>query len=484
MKYLSLAKIIVALLIGCVYIFTCGVIGVVGEVPFAAAEEAEESSPDSENSLPEDELHGQGTIDFIGVDGEQAAFVEQLSFIQPELAKRPVSSSLSPTGKDFSAAPAETTTTSATTSDEVLEITDEPDEPEIIDTPASTTTTPGSTTTPATTSPPAPTTTPATTTPATTTTTSATTTTPETPASTTTTPVSTTTTPYGGGIPVDDDPVDITEPDPSLANETLYVKANGAVVSGTALDIVSRVTQNEVGYTFAPEAIKAQAVAAYTYIKFCNNHGTYPSVALSSSINDSVKTLVRSVIGQAVYYDGSMIQAVYSASSAGCTASSKSVWGNYYPYLVSVFCELDASYDPNYGRTATFSSDEIKTRIYSKTGIELSGDPSGWISIDARSEGKYVSQVNIGGYHSYTNADGKNVKITGTVFRQNIMSFDIRSSAFDVEYDAATDTFTFTTYGYGHGVGLSQNGANALATYWGWDYKQILTFYYSNTEVY
>ena len=283
---------------------------------------------------------------------------------------------------------------------------------------------------------------------------------------------------------MDDDPVYITEPDPSLANETLYVKANGAVVSGTALDIVSRVTQNEVGYTFAPEAIKAQAVAAYTYIKFCNDHGTYPSVALSSSINDSVKTLVRSVIGQAVYYDGSMIQAVYSASSAGCTASSKSVWGNYYPYLVSVFCELDASYDPNYGRTATFSSDEIKTRIYSKTGIELSGDPSGWISIDARSEGKYVSQVNIGGYHSYTNADGKNVKITGTVFRQNIMSFDIRSSAFDVEYDAATDTFTFTTYGYGHGVGLSQNGANALATYWGWDYKQILTFYYSNTEVY
>ena len=45
-------------------------------------------------------------------------------------------------------------------------------------------------------------------------------------------------------------------------------------------------------------------------------------------------------------------------------------------------------------------------------------------------------------------------------------------------------SFTFYGGGYGHGVGMSQNGANALATYLGYDYKQILTYYYSGTEVY
>ena len=80
-----------------------------------------------------------------------------------------------------------------------------------------------------------------------------------------------------GGFPVDADDVppvssanddlpDEIDPDSSssdaAAGEILTVKANGSTVSGSALEIVGRMTQNEVGHTFAPEAIKAQAVAA------------------------------------------------------------------------------------------------------------------------------------------------------------------------------------------------------------------------------
>lgn len=119
-----------------------------------------------------------------------------------------------------------------------------------------------------------------------------------------------------------------------------------------------------------------------------------------------------------------------------------------------------------------------------KTGIELTGDPSGWLSIENRIDGNYVGQMSVGGYHSYTDSSGNSVKITGRVFREKIMGFSLRSSSFDIAYDPGTDMFTFTTYGYGHGVGMSQNGANALATYLGYDYKQILTYYYSGTEVY
>lgn len=248
------------------------------------------------------------------------------------------------------------------------------------------------------------------------------------------------------------------------------------------MDIISGIVTNEIGNTFAPEAIKAQAVAAYSYVKYFNDRGQSPTVLLNNNVADSTRVLVQSVLGEAVYYDGEVIQAVYSASSAGHTASCKTVWGTNYPYLKSVYCELDALYDPNYGKTKTFSSSDIKSRVYEKTGISLSGNPANWFTIDEYLDGKYVGAMTIGGNSAYV-LDGKTVNITGRVFREKIMSFDIRSNAFDIAYDPSTDEFTFTTYGYGHGVGLSQNGANNLAKYWGWDYRQILEFYYSGTYV-
>ena len=478
MKHLSLTQIIAALLISNVFLLSCGVSGTVEKTAPAPQQEIEQR--------PEDELHGQGTVDFIAPDAQQqqTVYVEQLTFAQPPLSERPVSSTfierdnIEPQEQTYESVELIDTDETAQESEEpdLIAVPEESEEPEppAAATPTATTATTPPVTTPATTA------SSATTTPVTTTTvTTVTTTTAATPESTS-----------GGGIKVEDTTPSTTAPrqpeeiPTDVADEILYVNNGGVTVSGSALDIVSRVTQNEVGYTFAPEAIKAQAVAAYTYIKYCNKYGSYPSVILSDSVNDSVRTLTASVIGQAVYCDGSLIQAVYSASSAGSTASSESVWGNYYSYLTSVYCELDEQYDPNYGRTATFSADDMKSRIYNKTGISLTGSPAEWFTIDKRVDGKYVEQMSIGGYHSYIDSDGDTVKISGRVFRQRIMGYDIRSSAFDISYDAATDSFTITTYGYGHGVGLSQNGANALATYWGWDYKQILEFYYTGTEVY
>lgn len=490
MKKLSLIKIIAAMVIVNCYLFTCGVMGTVegadmvqtGAVPVGTSE----AGADLADSGGAD---GQGTLDFLVPDETHNGFVELnlLNIAPTSLSDKAVQSTYS-ARSEIHSEPQEVTEEILGAVDETEEdatyepATDEiyitlPEETEDVPTETSATTTPA--TTPAAT-------------PAATVTTPVPATTPE-PVQTTA-PAETTL----GGIPVDgdnpsttasDDQPDVTEPTDEAGNESgnsgeiLYVRSNGGVVSGTALEIISKITQNEVGYTFAPEAIKAQAVAAYTYVKFCNEYGTYPSVGLASTVSDSVEVLVESVIGKAVYYNGSIIQAVYSASSAGYTASSKSVWGTDYPYLVSRFCDLDSRYDPNYGKTMQFTSDEIKSRVLEKTGIELSGDPSEWLYIEEKVDGNYVGQMSVGGYHSYTDSSGSTVKITGRAFREKIMSYDLRSSAFDIAYDSGSDTFTFTTYGYGHGVGLSQNGANALATYLGYDYKQILTYYYAGTEV-
>ena len=47
---------------------------------------------------------------------------------------------------------------------------------------------------------------------------------------------------------------------------------------------------------------------------------------------------------------------------------------------------------------------------------------------------------------------------------------------------ASSGTFVFTYYGYGHGVGLSQYGAVSMDKA-GYDHKQIVTHYFSGTEV-
>lgn len=268
------------------------------------------------------------------------------------------------------------------------------------------------------------------------------------------------------------------------SGDTLTIRYNGSggSVEGDAADILARVVMGEIGGSFDEEAIKAQAVASYTYIKYYNENGSTPNVAVATP-NQRVKNCVNEVLGQGIYFNGDLIQAVYGASSAGYTASSQEVWGVDYSYLQSKKCELDSLYDPNYGVKTTFTSNEIRTSVRDATGIELEGDPGSWFAIKSHVDSVYVGSMSIGGKTSYIDSDGRQVEITGKVMREKIMNYDIRSACFEISYSADTDKFTFTTYGYGHGVGMSQNGANNLARYWNYDYKEILGFYFPGTEI-
>lgn len=315
----------------------------------------------------------------------------------------------------------------------------------------------------------------------TTTTTAETTTTTTTEAATTTTPQTTT----AKSEVTASEEASLSEPGIGSGENgtlTVYYTGSGGNVTGDAADILAQVVMGEIGGSFNEEAIKAQAVAAYTYIKYYNESGNVPYVAVRTP-SDTVKRCVNEVIGQAVYYNGSPIQAVYCASSAGYTASSATVWGMDYPYLRSIKCELDALYDPNYGVKTTFTSNEIKNYVLKATGILLEGDPGTWFAVKDYVDNVYVGTLSIGGQTSYADSSGNTVNITGRVLREQILDFNLRSACFEISYSSDTDKFTFTTYGYGHGVGLSQHGANNLASYWGYDYKQILQFYYPGTEV-
>lgn len=361
---------------------------------------------------------------------------------------------------------AATTTTEATTTTTTAEVTT---------TEATTTTTEATTTT----------TPPETTTTTTTTTTEATTTT------TTPAPTSETTTgtdPLSWMDQVTDETTtttttaeETTIPETSVASEMLTVNAGGTVVTDYAATIVAKAVMAEVGDSFNEEAIKAQAIATYTYIKYYNQNNSKAYVVFKTP-SDKVIRCVNEVIGKAIYYNGDIIQSVYSASTAGYTASALNVWGVDYAYLRSVKTEFDALYDINYGRQAVFTSEEIKNLVEANTGIALSDNPADWFKITSRIDGAYVGSLSICGQESYTR-NGKTIYINGRVFRETIMEYGIRSASFDIMYNAEDDTFTFTTYGYGHGVGLSQHGANILASQYGYSYTEILQFYYQGTTI-
>ncbi len=252
--------------------------------------------------------------------------------------------------------------------------------------------------------------------------------------------------------------------------ETLTVKANGSVITLDAYSMVCKIVANEVSTGFNTEAIKAQAVAAYSYVKYNNLHGQYPDVLLANTVPDKIANCVSAVWGKTCYYNGEVALSCYSASSAGATASSVNVWGGARPYLVSVSCPFDAGNDPNYGLTMTMTEDEVRSALERYLGVALSDNPENWMVVSSRIDGNYVGTVTVDNAYS----------ITGRQLREGVFGYRIRSASFDISY--SNGIFTFTTYGYGHGVGMSQNGANILANM-GYDYVQILQYYFTGITV-
>ena len=156
---------------------------------------------------------------------------------------------------------------------------------------------------------------------------------------------------------------------------------------------------NEMGSTMAPEAMKAQAVAAFTYVM--NPKANNNSLICKDNPPQNVIDAVQSVLGQALYYNDDYALTVYSASSGGYTAAASDVFGVNYDYLISVPCEYDAEYDPHYGTVVYFSEAEIRSRLQSAYNITLSDNPANWISLEIGGGG-YISHVTIDGQKTVT----------------------------------------------------------------------------------
>jgi stage II sporulation protein D len=240
------------------------------------------------------------------------------------------------------------------------------------------------------------------------------------------------------------------------------------------------------------EALKAQAVAAYTYysrirqIKRAQSGNSYDFDACPSEWNvyvtdsemqkrwgnsyqkysDALNKAASAVLGQVLEYNGALIDATYFAISSGNTENSADVWGTQYPYLVSVASPWDA-FAGGYQSSAAFSDSEFSERVKRVCpSANLTGDAESWVSSPVCSAAGTVKTIQIGGQ-----------TLTGTQVRQ---AFGLRSAVFTITH--SNGQFTFTVKGYGHGVGMSQTGAEAMARK-GATYREILSWYYPGTEI-
>ncbi|HWP79694.1 MAG TPA: stage II sporulation protein D [Candidatus Acidoferrum sp.] len=241
------------------------------------------------------------------------------------------------------------------------------------------------------------------------------------------------------------------------------------------------VLAGEIPASFSPEAIKAQAVAARSYIMYkkgtashkggadvCTDYRHCKTWLSAGEIQElygdkalEATAIFRSAVeatkGEVLVYGEKVALAVFHAmSGGGATESAAEVWGGDYPYLVSVPTN-DEGFE-GYETTVTFGVEEFWEIAASVGATPEGGSP---YTVVSRSTGGGVAQCTIGG-----------VALTGVQVRA---LYGLRSAGFIVK---VTDTaVTFTVEGSGHGVGMSQCGAENMARD-GSSYADILAHYY------
>ncbi|MFL5951284.1 MAG: SpoIID/LytB domain-containing protein [Gaiellaceae bacterium] len=104
------------------------------------------------------------------------------------------------------------------------------------------------------------------------------------------------------------------------------------------------VVPSEMPYTWASEALKAQAVAARSYALATRRSGAfdlYPDTRSQVYLGveherPSTNAAVDATAGQVLLYQGAVAKTFFFSTSGGRTASAEDVWGEPVPYLVSV----------------------------------------------------------------------------------------------------------------------------------------------------
>ena len=246
-------------------------------------------------------------------------------------------------------------------------------------------------------------------------------------------------------------------------------------------EYVVGVVSGEMPIEFELEALKAQAVAARSYVmiqierNINNEYDVVDSVtnqvyldksnlitAWKESYTDNinkVKMAVLSTKGEYISYNGKVAEALFFSTSPGKTENSEDIFTNKVSYLRSVDSHWD-EISPVYTSNTTYTLSEF----YNLLDLD------------------YNEALNIELLETTSTGRIKKIKINNKEFTGNYIcsKLSLRSTYFEIIKE---DTkIIIKNKGYGHGVGMSQYGAQGMAKE-GYTYQDILKHYYTDIEI-
>lgn len=271
---------------------------------------------------------------------------------------------------------------------------------------------------------------------------------------------------------------------------TVSVMVDSVLTEYELEELVAAVVAAEMPALFPEQALRAQSVAARTYIYYkegvdssahpdaviCDDPACCCALAdlntLAVSWGENGSSYIRRITDavadtrdMVLYYDSKPALTVFHAMSGSKTNSAKDIWGTDVPYLVSVDAPEGESELNGYTDSVVVSKADFKKVFLEKyPDAVLSDDDDAWFENILRAPSGTVLSAEVGG-----------VTVNGMSIR---FLCGLKSADFTVTQGA--DRLLFNTEGYGHGVGMSQNGAKVLALS-GWSYQDILSYYYPGT---
>jgi len=266
--------------------------------------------------------------------------------------------------------------------------------------------------------------------------------------------------------------------------------ATNEVLNVSGEEFLAAAVVCEMPLSAPAEALKAQAVATYTYYSRERKLGSLENADFTCNTDNwlvyvtkddmrerwgedfednylKIKEITDEVYGQRLTYEGELICAAYFSISNGSTEASANVWGGELAYLTEVPSPGDVLSE-GYMSTKSISNEQIKQSLQNalEYDFDFSAAEGEWFQNQVRSDSGYTKTIDVCG-----------VTVKGTELRT---ALSLSSTCFDITYE--NGYYTFTVRGYGHGVGMSQAGAIFMAQQ-GNGYADILKHYYPGTTL-
>ena len=261
----------------------------------------------------------------------------------------------------------------------------------------------------------------------------------------------------------------------------VYDEETGVISKIPIEEYIVGVVAGEMPVDFEMEALKAQSVAARSYVMIQMERNKDKEYDVVDTVTNQVyldkeklmsvwkdqytekinkiKTAVLETMGEFISYDGKVAEAMFFSTSPGLTEYSEEVFTNKVAYLRSVESTFD-EISPVYITNKTFTLKEF----YNLLNLEYSDTLN--IEITSKTSTGRIKKIKI-----------NDKELTSGYVMSKL---GLRSTYFEIIKE---DTkIIVKNKGYGHGVGMSQYGAQGMAKA-GYNYQDILKHYYTGIEI-